>query len=130
MKQKGTYLVPQLYVIEVIDPSTLPPNIRAKLEVLRPLIGESFRLALRAKVKIAFGTDAAVYPHGDNAKEFDAQVFKDRPPEPVQVGCRAFHQCIKRLQAMLVHEALEPALPNILFAGSPDNRLVEGEVIL
>lgn len=74
MKQKGTYLVPQLYINEVLDLSTLPPKIRAKEEFLRPLVEGSFRLALRAKVKIAFGTDAAVFPHGDNAREFSAQV--------------------------------------------------------
>jgi imidazolonepropionase-like amidohydrolase len=58
----------------------LPPKIRAKAEAVRPLIEKSFRLAMRAKVKIAFGTDAAVYPHGDNAKEFDAQVRHGMKP--------------------------------------------------
>ena len=39
-----------------------------------PLAEASNRKAIAAGVKIAFGTDAAVYPHGENAKEFAVYV--------------------------------------------------------
>ena len=39
-----------------------------------PLAGESHRKAIANGVKIAFGTDAAVFPHGENAKEFSSYV--------------------------------------------------------
>lgn len=48
----------------------LPPRIRAKAERVGPLARENARRAIEAGVKVAFGTDAEVYPHGDNAKEF------------------------------------------------------------
>ncbi len=71
MTQKnGTFVVPNLYLTEAMDFGQLPPVIRAKAEYLNPLIGETYRRALRMGVKIAFGTDLGVYPHGNNAKKF------------------------------------------------------------
>lgn len=74
MKERGTYLVPTTYLSEVIDMSLLPAELRAKAEYVMPLAQESLEKAIRSGVKIAFGTDAAVYPHGDNAKEFNSLV--------------------------------------------------------
>ena len=82
MKDKGTYLVPTTYVADAIKLETLPPPIRAKAESVLPVAKESIRRAIRGGVKIAFGTDAAVYPHGDNAKEFAALV--DRGMTPIE----------------------------------------------
>ena len=67
---KEAFLVPTSYLTTVIPLDALPPMIRAKAESLMPLMQESLRKAIAARVKIAFGTDAAVFPHGDNAKEF------------------------------------------------------------
>jgi imidazolonepropionase-like amidohydrolase len=53
-----------------VDRNNLPPAIRAKMDQVMPLAEASFRKAVAAGVKIAFGTDAAVLPHGMNAKEF------------------------------------------------------------
>ncbi len=72
--EHGTFLVPTTYLADVIDLDNLPPPIRAKAEYVLPLARESLRKAVRGGVKIAFGTDAAVYPHGDNAKEFGVMV--------------------------------------------------------
>ena len=47
-----------------------PPAIREKAQAAGAARSEMFRNALQVGVKIAFGTDAGVYPHGDNAKEF------------------------------------------------------------
>lgn len=69
LKQNGTWLVPTLYLTRTIDWASLPPAIAAKARSVMPLADESFKLALRRGVKIALGTDAAVYPHGDNAGE-------------------------------------------------------------
>jgi imidazolonepropionase-like amidohydrolase len=55
-------------------------QFRAKAEYLMPLARESVRQAVRAGVKIAFGTDAAVFPHGQNAKEFGALVERGMTP--------------------------------------------------
>lgn len=80
MKERGTYLVPTTYLADAIDLSALPPPIRAKAEAVLPLAKESLRRAIAAGVKIAFGTDAAVYPHGDNAKELATLVERGMTP--------------------------------------------------
>ena len=74
MKQHGTYLVPTEYLSERINMAVLPPLIRRKAETVIPLARESHRKAIANGVKIAFGTDAAVFPHGENAKEFNSYV--------------------------------------------------------
>ena len=74
MKARGTYLVPTAYLLTAINLSALPPPIAAKARQIIPLGQESHRQAIKAGVKIAFGTDAAVYPHGDNAREFAVYV--------------------------------------------------------
>lgn len=70
MKQHGTYLIPTAYLRDRINLSVLPPLVRRKAETVLPLALESQRKAIAAGVKVAFGTDAAVFPHGENAKEF------------------------------------------------------------
>jgi imidazolonepropionase-like amidohydrolase len=80
MKKHGTYLVPTTYLADSIDLDVLPPAIREKAEFVLPLAKEGLSRAIKAKVKIAFGTDAAVYPHGDNAKEFAALVERGMTP--------------------------------------------------
>ena len=74
MKQRGTYLVPTAYLLSAIPLDRLPPQIRAKAESVIPRARDSHRRAIRAGVKVAFGTDAAVIPHGQNAKEFSTYV--------------------------------------------------------
>ena len=74
MKQNGTYLVPTTYLADRINMAVLPPPIRRKAELMIPLMRDSHRKAIAQGVKIAFGTDAAVYPHGENAREFAAYV--------------------------------------------------------
>lgn len=80
MKERGTWLVPTTYLADVIDLDALPPPIRAKAEFVLPRAKESLRRAIAADVKIAFGTDAAVYPHGQNAREFAALVERGMSP--------------------------------------------------
>lgn len=72
MKDKGVYLVPtrmtQLWVLDKAD--TYPPKIGAKARAAANAHTQMMHDALRIGVPIAFGTDAAVYPHGLNAREF------------------------------------------------------------
>ena len=77
LKQYGTYLVPTTYLADAVDFSGLPPVIAAKADFVIPLAKDGLRRAIASGVKIAFGTDAGVYPHGDNAKEFTTLV-RDR----------------------------------------------------
>lgn len=71
MKARGTYLVPTLLVGEwVVRPEAkFPPNIAAKAKAAVAVRSDMFRRALKAGVKIAFGTDAA-FSYGIQAREF------------------------------------------------------------
>jgi imidazolonepropionase-like amidohydrolase len=74
MKERGTFLVPTTYLADAIDLDALPPPIRAKAEYVLPRARENLRRAIAEGVRIGFGTDAAVYPHGHNAREFSVLV--------------------------------------------------------
>jgi imidazolonepropionase-like amidohydrolase len=88
MKRRGTYLVPTAYLLTTLEGlRNLPPAIAAKAKQVIPLAQASHRRAIRAGVKIAFGTDAAVYPHGDNAHEFAVYVgYGMRPAEAIRTA--------------------------------------------
>jgi imidazolonepropionase-like amidohydrolase len=87
MKQRGTYLVPTAYLLSTFKFDSMPPPIAAKARQVIPLAQESHRRAFRAGVKIAFGTDAAVYPHGDNAHEFAVYVgYGMKPAEAIRTA--------------------------------------------
>ena len=80
MKEHGTYLVPTRALSGLLDRNQLPPPIRAKMDEVMPLADASFKKAVAAGVKIAFGTDAAVMPHGMNAREFSSMVAAGMSP--------------------------------------------------
>lgn len=70
MRERGTYLVPTLSVRSGIAESKFPPLVQQKADLAVRSQDAMVRRALAAGVKIALGTDAAVYPHGNNALEF------------------------------------------------------------
>ncbi len=74
MKEKGTYLVADVYNDDYILAEYARLGYPQKTIDKERLVGraqrENFQRAVRAGVKIAFGTDAGVYPHGWNAKQF------------------------------------------------------------
>jgi imidazolonepropionase-like amidohydrolase len=72
MKQRGTYLTPTLLASDWVMKKIgqYPPAIQAKGKAATDARSEMFRNAVKIGVKISFGTDAAVFPHGQNAKEF------------------------------------------------------------
>jgi imidazolonepropionase-like amidohydrolase len=76
MKNKGTFLTPTLmateWIMSKID--NYPPALQAKAKAAGAARTEMFRNAVKMGVKISFGTDAAVFPHGQNAKEFKLMV--------------------------------------------------------
>ena len=78
MKEHGTYLVPTLYLGDwMIDNAALthlPPPLLAKAREVIPAARQNVAHAFANGVKLAFGTDAAVYPHGLNAHEFAVMV--------------------------------------------------------
>jgi imidazolonepropionase-like amidohydrolase len=82
MKNKGTFLTPTLmageYIMGQID--KYPPALQAKAKAAFSARSEMFRNALKMGIKISFGTDAAVFPHGENAKEFKLMVDLGMPP--------------------------------------------------
>jgi imidazolonepropionase-like amidohydrolase len=88
MKERGTYLVPTSYVLTVLeDTDSLPPAIAKKAREVIPLAKASHRRAIRAGVKVAFGTDAAVIPHGQNAREFSVYVgYGMRPIDAIRTA--------------------------------------------
>jgi imidazolonepropionase-like amidohydrolase len=70
MRERGTYLVPTLSVRAGLAETKFPPLVQAKVDVVVVAQDSMVKRALQMGVKIALGTDAAVYPHGDNALEF------------------------------------------------------------
>jgi imidazolonepropionase-like amidohydrolase len=77
-KQHGTYLVFDIYNDDFIlqegaKAGMLPESIEKEKKLGR-LQRENFRKAFQAGAKIAYGTDSGVYPHGDNAKQFEKMV--------------------------------------------------------
>ncbi len=78
MKEHGTYLVPTLYLgdwmLENAGATRLPAPLLAKAQVVTPAARKNIAHAFASGVKVAFGTDAAVYPHGMNAHEFAVMV--------------------------------------------------------
>jgi imidazolonepropionase-like amidohydrolase len=75
MKKRGTYLVPTLYLEDwMIEKGNLPPFYHQKMIDVSAVAKNNIKRAMQAGVKIAMGTDAAVYPHGLNAHELDVYV--------------------------------------------------------
>lgn len=85
MIKKGTYYVPTIsagkFVVEKAKiPGYFPPVVVPKALEVGPKIQETFAKAYRKGVKIVFGTDAGVFPHGDNGKEFGFMVEAGMKP--------------------------------------------------
>ena len=73
MANRGTYLVPTLGLLDFGEQQEMErftPAVRAKIAEARRFSGQNIRLAVKHGVKIAFGTDAGVSPHGRNARQF------------------------------------------------------------
>jgi imidazolonepropionase-like amidohydrolase len=78
LKKNGTYLVPTLFLTEYMqqnmERSDVPEFSKQKMRWIASAAQQNVKKAFDAGVKVAFGTDAAVYPHGLNAGEFHVYV--------------------------------------------------------
>jgi imidazolonepropionase-like amidohydrolase len=84
MKQKGTFYVPTITAGKFVGeqakvPGYYHPLVVPKALEIGPQIHETFKKAYKKGVKIAFGTDAGVFPHGENGKEFTYMVEGGMP---------------------------------------------------
>jgi imidazolonepropionase-like amidohydrolase len=84
MIERGTWYVPTIIAGDWVMrqakiPGYYPPQVAAKALAAGPVIQATAGRAYRAHVKIAFGTDAGVYPHGQNAHEFELMVDAGMP---------------------------------------------------
>ena len=100
-KQHGTYFVMDIYDDDYILGNAknfgIPEEMLVKERSLGRLQRENFRKAWKAGVKMAFGTDAGVYPHGDNAKQFHYMVsFGMTPAEAIQAATSSAADLIGR----------------------------------
>jgi len=89
MKQHGTYFVPTAYLIDWMQQfGKLPPFYAQKMRDVSAVEKANAKKAIAAHVKVALGTDAAVYPHGLNAHELEVYVdqFGMSPLEAIQTG--------------------------------------------
>jgi imidazolonepropionase-like amidohydrolase len=90
-KQHGTYLVFDIYNDDFIlqegaKAGMLPESIEKEKKIGR-LQRENFRHAFQSGAKMAFGTDAGVYPHGDNARQFGKMVeWGMKPIDAIQAA--------------------------------------------
>ena len=91
MKEHGTYLVPTVYLedwlLENVNVLGLTPNMIQKANTVLPIAQQNLSHAFKSGVKVALGTDAAVYPHGLNAHEFGKMVDMGLTPlQSIQAG--------------------------------------------
>jgi imidazolonepropionase-like amidohydrolase len=74
MKEHGTYLVPTVYVGFSVEEHgaewKLPEKLMNKAKTINAEKLQWLRKAIAAGVKVAYGTDAGVFPHGENGKDF------------------------------------------------------------
>jgi imidazolonepropionase-like amidohydrolase len=91
MKEHGTYLVPTVYLedwlLENVNVLGLTPNMVQKANTVLPIAQQNLSHAFKSGVKVALGTDAAVYPHGLNGHEFGKMVDMGLTPlQSIQAG--------------------------------------------
>jgi imidazolonepropionase-like amidohydrolase len=93
MAQRGTWLVSDIYnddyLVGKAQEIGLPDELLEKEKALGQLQRDNFAKCVKAGVKVAFGTDAGVYPHGDNARQFAYMVqYGLTPARAIQAATR------------------------------------------
>jgi imidazolonepropionase-like amidohydrolase len=91
MKEHKTFLVPTSYPLfwfeENAPKMNLPPWVREKAAIIIPAAKKNMATAFKSGVRVALGTDAGVYPHGQNGGEFWAMVNLGMSPvEALRAG--------------------------------------------
>lgn len=101
MKEKGTYWVPTNMAGEWVakkaeEKGYFPEIVRPKAAAIGPMMRDTFAKGYAAGVKIVFGTDSGVSPHGDNAREFELMVAGGMPPmKAIQSATREASRLLK-----------------------------------
>lgn len=100
MQAKGTFYAPTLYVSVAIlndaEELGIPPDHVERQKSLGERQRASFRSALAAGIPIPFATDAGVFPHGDNAREFAIRVREGEPPmHAIEAATRVAAEAIR-----------------------------------
>jgi imidazolonepropionase-like amidohydrolase len=104
MKERGTYFVPTLMAGEYIGPKAnrrYPPEIAAKAKAAVEARSATFRKAVQAGVKVAFGTDSGVSPHGRNAEEFALLVDHGMSPAAALRAATSVDAALLGLEGLL-----------------------------
>ena len=87
LKKNGTWYVPTLYVVEPIlaegNPLHIPEQSLQKARDVKGHMRHAFQAALKNGVRIAYGTDAGVFPHGTQVREF--KIYKDLGMPAMQI---------------------------------------------
>jgi imidazolonepropionase-like amidohydrolase len=109
-KEHGTYLVMDIYnddyILNEAPKYGLPTENLDKERTVGRLQRENFRKAVQAGVKMAFGTDAGVYPHGDNARQFFYMVkFGMTPAQAIRAATSSAADLIGRAKNVGTLEA-------------------------
>jgi imidazolonepropionase-like amidohydrolase len=87
MRERGVFLVPTLTTRIGLDMTKFPPLVKTKADLAMREQDKMLRRALQIGVKVALGTDAAVFPHGQNAIEFSLMVADGMTPaQALQAG--------------------------------------------
>jgi len=101
MREKGTYFVPTMMVGDwcvqkaKID-GYFPKEVHAKVLEIAPQIRKTFATAYKYGIKVAYGTDAGVFPHGLNGQEFILMTDAGMPPiEAIQSATLTAAQLLK-----------------------------------
>ncbi len=91
MKDKGVYLVPTLFAGYWVGQKAdkFPPQIAVKARAASAAMQAMFQHAMKIGVKVAFGTDSAVEPHGLDAREFDLMVTNGMTPAQALIAATA-----------------------------------------
>jgi imidazolonepropionase-like amidohydrolase len=124
MKEKGTWLVADVYnddyILSEFAKKGYPEKIIEKERKIGKLQRENFQKAAKAGVKIAYGTDAGVYPHGWNAKQFAHMVrWGLTPMQAIQAATKS--------AAELIYGPHEPPVGAIVAGRFADIVAVDGD---
>jgi imidazolonepropionase-like amidohydrolase len=100
-KAHGTYFVMDIYdddyILQEGPKIGMPQELLIKERAVGQIQRDNFRKAHAAGVKMAFGTDAGVYPHGDNARQFHYMVlYGMTPAEAIQAATTSAADLIGR----------------------------------
>ena len=95
MRDNGTYYVATLLAGKWVADKALiedyyPPFVKKKALEIGPRLQATFSMAYQSGVKIAFGTDSGVSPHGENAKEFKLMVDAGMSPKDAILSATFF----------------------------------------